>query len=77
MKENKPGFPANQLYLRGFLSYFETSWDQLKQALGGEGGIRTPGTVARTSHFECDAIDHSATSPQVVAAYEAGGACNF
>jgi hypothetical protein len=30
---------------------------------GGEGGIRTPGTLARTSHFECDAIDHSATSP--------------
>jgi hypothetical protein len=34
---------------------------------GGEGGIRTPGTVARTSHFECDAIDHSATSPEAVA----------
>ena len=31
---------------------------------GGEGGIRTPGTVARTSHFECDAFDHSATSPR-------------
>jgi hypothetical protein len=31
--------------------------------LGGEGGIRTPGTVARTPHFECGAIDHSATSP--------------
>jgi hypothetical protein len=30
---------------------------------GGEGEIRTPGTLARTSHFECDAIDHSATSP--------------
>lgn len=32
---------------------------------GGEGGIRTPGTVARTPHFECGAIDHSATSPAV------------
>ena len=30
---------------------------------GGEGGIRTPGTVTRTPHFECGAIDHSATSP--------------
>lgn len=30
---------------------------------GGEGGIRTPGTLARTPHFECGAIDHSATSP--------------
>src|ERR1700687_5993207 len=31
--------------------------------LGGEGGIRTPDTVARMPHFECGAIDHSATSP--------------
>jgi hypothetical protein len=30
---------------------------------GGEGGIRTPDTVARMPHFECGAIDHSATSP--------------
>ena len=30
---------------------------------GGEGGIRTPGPLARTPHFECGAIDHSATSP--------------
>ena len=29
----------------------------------GEGGIRTPGTVARTPHFECGPIDHSGTSP--------------
>ena len=35
----------------------------LNEITGGEGGIRTPGTLARTSHFECDAIDHSATSP--------------
>ena len=33
---------------------------------GGEGGIRTPGTLASTSHFECDAIDHSATSPEAL-----------
>ena len=30
---------------------------------GGEGGIRTPDTVARTPHFECGAFNHSATSP--------------
>ena len=35
----------------------------INKLTGGEGGIRTPGTLARTSHFECDAIDHSATSP--------------
>ena len=30
---------------------------------GGEGGIRTPDTLASMPHFECGAIDHSATSP--------------
>ena len=30
---------------------------------GGEGGIRTHGTVSRTQHFQCCAFDHSATSP--------------
>jgi hypothetical protein len=34
-----------------------------KSQSGGEGGIRTPDTVARMPHFECGAIDHSATSP--------------
>ena len=32
---------------------------------GGEGGIRTPDTVARMPHFECGAFDHSATSPNL------------
>ncbi len=31
----------------------------------GEGGIRTPGPVARTQHFQCCTIGHSATSPDV------------
>ena len=31
---------------------------------GGEGGIRTPDTVARMPHFECGAFNHSATSPE-------------
>jgi hypothetical protein len=31
--------------------------------VGGEGGIRTPDTVARMPHFECGAFNHSATSP--------------
>src|ERR1039458_584242 len=30
---------------------------------GGEGGIRTPGTLASTSDFESGAFNHSATSP--------------
>ncbi len=32
--------------------------------VGGEGGIRTPGTLAGTSVFETDPIDHSGTSPE-------------
>ena len=32
-------------------------------ALGGKRGIRTPGTVARTPHFECGPIDHSGIFP--------------
>src|ERR1044071_3151252 len=39
------------------------SYDSAPCWCGGQGGIRTPGTVARTPHFECGAIDHSATSP--------------
>ena len=34
-----------------------------KRSAGGEGGIRTPDTVARMPHFECGAFNHSATSP--------------
>jgi site-specific DNA recombinase len=32
-------------------------------SIGGEGGIRTPDTVARMPHFECGAFNRSATSP--------------
>jgi hypothetical protein len=38
-------------------------YNALRDLFGGEGGIRTPDTVARMPHFECGAIDHSATSP--------------
>jgi hypothetical protein len=34
---------------------------------GGEGGIRTPDRLAPMPHFECGAIDHSATSPGATA----------
>ena len=33
------------------------------QNYGGEGGIRTPGTVSRTPVFKTGAFNHSATSP--------------
>ena len=38
--------------------------ERQKASSGGEGGIRTHGTVTRTLHFECSAFDLSATSPQ-------------
>ncbi len=36
---------------------------RLTAFFGGERGIRTPGTVTRTPHFECGPIDHSGISP--------------
>ena len=38
--------------------------DQKVTIDGGEGGIRTPGTLKRTIDFESTALDHSATSPK-------------
>jgi hypothetical protein len=32
---------------------------------GGEGGIRTPGTLSGTPVFKTGAINHSATSPHL------------
>ena len=40
------------------------SYYLLLVALGGEGGIRTPDTLASMPHFECGAFNHSATSPE-------------
>src|SRR6266702_6400586 len=42
----------------------ETVGNNRKFELGGEGGIRTPDTVARMPHFECGAFNRSATSPR-------------
>ncbi len=38
---------------------------------GGEGGIRTPDTLASMPHFECGAFNHSATSPRIVVGHSA------
>jgi hypothetical protein len=36
----------------------------LRASVGcGEGGIRTPGTLSCTQHFQCCTIGHSVTSP--------------
>ncbi len=42
---------------------------------GGEGGIRTLGTLAGTHDFESCAFDHSATSPWVGSG--ANVSCNY
>ena len=36
-----------------------------RSAASGEGGIRTPGTISGTQHFQCCTIGRSATSPDV------------
>ena len=33
---------------------------------GGEGGIRTHGTVSRSQHFQCCQFNHSCTSPRTL-----------
>jgi hypothetical protein len=46
--------------------------------MSGEGGIRTPGTLAGTSDFESGAFNHSATSPlPAVALAKAGQSMLF
>jgi hypothetical protein len=40
------------------------------QRSGGEGGIRTPGTLSGTPVFKTGAINHSATSPATHAAWQ-------
>src|SRR6185436_4704385 len=39
---------------------------------GGEGGIRTHGTVSRTQHFQCCQFSHSCTSPWNSGQYAVG-----
>ena len=51
--------PAQFSYRRFLLKY--------QRLAGGEGGIRTPDRLAPMPHFECGAIDHSATSPGAIA----------
>jgi hypothetical protein len=40
--------------------------------IGGEGGIRTHGTLSRPAVFKTAVIDHSTTSPQVILGYPHG-----
>src|SRR5258706_10291821 len=35
-----------------------------RKCYGGEGGIRTHGTVSRSQHFQCCQFNHSCTSPE-------------
>src|SRR5437879_6259990 len=36
----------------------------IRNSSGGEGGIRTHGTVPRSQHFQCCQFNHSCTSPR-------------
>lgn len=41
------------------------SWRATRRENGGEGGIRTLGTITRTTVFETAPFDHSGTSPHM------------
>src|ERR1041385_5599863 len=41
-----------------------TSAINYRTIAGGEGGIRTHGTVSRSQHFQCCQFNHSCTSPR-------------
>src|SRR5579863_9215707 len=67
------GLDAADFLARGALSaHEELRSPQTKKApqgaffIGGQGGIRTHGTLARTPHFECGAFNHSTTCPPAV-----------
>jgi hypothetical protein len=49
--------------LHGWLAMSEALDVARAESNGGEGGIRTPGTVARAAVFKTAAFDRSATSP--------------
>ena len=50
--------------IRGKLqSHLKLECNCLSKRTGGEGGIRTPGTLSGTPVFKTGAINHSATSP--------------
>ena len=63
----RPKWPAGHFVEQGFVhrSPMRQSIRGRKGPLliGGQGGIRTPGTVTRTPHFECGAFNRSATCP--------------
>jgi hypothetical protein len=47
--------------------------DRTQEENGGEGGIRTHGTLSRTAVFKTAALNHSATSPEQVRAMKRRG----
>jgi hypothetical protein len=52
------------LWERALPRHWECSQLIATKRTGGEGGIRTPGTVSRTPVFKTGAFNHSATSPR-------------
>src|SRR5690606_37902050 len=65
--------PRRCLFLRGLWSFL----DCFGKFGGGQGGIRTHGTLARTPDFESGTFDHSATCPRFSAIREDGNYSRF
>src|SRR5437588_7801552 len=49
----------------------------IRNSCGGEGGIRTHGTVPRSQHFQCCQFNHSCTSPKATMNDERGTMNNY
>lgn len=62
----KSGSPAFCGANRSIIPQIVVKVNECAMLTGGEGGIRTPGTVARTRDFQSRTFDHSVTSPGVI-----------
>ena len=50
--------------MTGLAGFFRILWEDIELSDGGERGIRTLGTVARTRDFQSRTFGHSVISPQ-------------
>ena len=57
---NRVGTSVGTVYRNNYFYYLI---NHLVEKIGGEGGIRTHGTLSRTPVFKTGAFDHSATPP--------------
>src|SRR5664279_103755 len=57
-------FVYHRVFAKHLTLSIQFEFAEIFGTFGGDGGIRTPDTVARMPHFECGAFNRSATSPE-------------